>query len=434
MDGGRIADLRFAGGMDGGPWGPRGLSRLHSFMLEELLCSRASLFKSFKSFVLSCMSVGPEQRQTNLPWRSGVSKSPERTERGGYDSRTRRGREWNDWNDGAAWWQKGRSRGWDDGGDSWTCRSRGLGEWDSRSDGWDEFDWWANPGGKGEAGWQSSYTDENLFQDQRSPFQRAIDGPSEEDHSAVAAPAAPDAIVTYYITTEPPLEQFGLEYFLNFQPITDSYKIHNVALKWFRELCEREGLTEHIFSNTAVADVPVINHRKGTDYSFDDESHTFPWRWQEMVANLTADAIRDILTRDETFDPRRQHAEHFIECKIQQTGQYCHKRAVAAKKGAIPENVPKREKPLVWDFVLTRSDGMLIGLHPSYGNNKVECKFGLPGTDDQVPAAGPGGSDGRGTYRHFIYKYVDTILKFDGQKNPGKGGGGGKGRGKGATT
>jgi hypothetical protein len=109
---------------------------------------------------------------------------------------------------------------------------------------------------------------------------------------------------------------------------------------------------------------------------------------------------------------------------------------------------------------LTRSDGQLIALHPSYSNNKVECKYGLPGTDDQVPAAGPGGSDGQGTYKHFKSKYVDTILKFDGEKNKeakatrdkckggggggkfdvdecggkGKGGGVGKDGGKGRTT
>ena len=209
-----------------------------------------------------------ELQRPNEPWRSGVSQSPER--------RT------------------------DDGGAWQTCRSRG---WNSRSRGWGEgeWDWQANPGGTDEERWQSSFADEHLFQDQRTRFQQAIEGPIErfDLQQAVAVPPAPDAIITYQITVEPPPERFDLEYFLSFQDFTWSYRQHNVALKWFRQFCENAGLTEYIFSNTAVADVPIINHRQGMSYSFDDESMTVPWRWQEMVANLNADAIRDIICRYE---------------------------------------------------------------------------------------------------------------------------------------
>jgi hypothetical protein len=165
-------------------------------------------------------------------------------------------------------------------------------------------------------------------------------------------------------------------------------------------------------------------------------NNTIPWRWQEMVAQLDGASIRDIICRNEVFDPRQQHDAVFIQCKIQQTGKYSHKRAVAAKSVAIPENVPKKEKPTVWDFVLTRDDGHLVVLHPNWANTKVECKFGLPDTDDEVPAAGPGGSDGRGTYKYYKNKYITTTLKFDAGKIPNKGKGkgcreGNKGKGEG---
>jgi hypothetical protein len=349
------------------------------------------------------------------------------------------------------------SQGWNDGNhlrDTWDQpnRSRGTGYWEPLSRPYQSLTYsdteqqepagQGHPGGKGEGGWQSSFTDDRIFDHSAvagSPLQDQPSRPClaiQENHLSVAGPPAPFLTTAAPLTQIVPVERFGLDYFTRYADFTGTYKQHNAALKWFRQFCENSGRTEYVFNNTAVAEVPVINHPPGMGFSFDDVNNTTPWRWQEMVAQLDYGSIRDIICRNELFDPRQQHGAVFIQCKIQQTGKYSHKRAVAAKSGGIPENVPKKEKPTVWDFVLTRDDGHLVVLHPNWANTKVECKFGLPDTDDEVPAAGPGGSDGRGTYKYYKNKYVTTTLKFDAGKIPnnGKGKGcreGNKGKGEG---
>ena len=65
-----------------------------------------------------------------------------------------------------------------------------------------------------------------------------------------------------------------------------------------------------------------------------------------------------------------------------------------------------------WDFVLTDGDGHSVHLHPSHKGPKVQAHMGQPPVDDEVPRAGRGGSDGRGTFKKFKQKGYDMALKF----------------------
>ena len=54
----------------------------------------------------------------------------------------------------------------------------------------------------------------------------------------------------------------------------------------------------------------------------------------------------------------------------------------------------------VWDFVVLRDDGTVAGLHPNYGDNKIEYYEGVPEEDMEIPTSGKGGTNGlRGTFQ-----------------------------------
>jgi len=208
------------------------------------------------------------------------------------------------------------------------------------------------------------------------------------------------------------VDLFDLAYFQKLWEYTSTYKQHNIALKWFRDSSEREGLSERMFSNTAVAEVPQIEHPKGMDYHF-DESIKHPWRWQEMVAQLDADSMRVVV---EGSGGAANRSRGLTRCMIQQSDVYDHKRHFAAKK----RNEQEQRDFKVWNFVLERDDGTMVALHPNFSDTKVSCQFGGWRSDHELPRTGRGGTSGRGTYKHFRNKHEDATLRFDAQKN-GKG-------------
>ena len=67
----------------------------------------------------------------------------------------------------------------------------------------------------------------------------------------------------------PVAEVYDMGYFRNVD-ISRHYKEHNIALKWFRDVCEREGRSVKRFSNTEAEMVAQINHPKGTAFTFDE--------------------------------------------------------------------------------------------------------------------------------------------------------------------
>ncbi len=176
---------------------------------------------------------------------------------------------------------------------------------------------------------------------------------------------------------------FDLAYFQNFREYTNTYKHHNIALKWFRDSSERAGLSEMMFSNTAVAEVSQIDRPKGMQYQF-DESIKHPWCWQEMVAQLDDESMRVVV---EGPGDAANRSRGLTRCMIQQSDVYDHKRHFAARDS--------NEHLKVWNFVLVRDDGNMVALHPNFSNTKVSCQFGGPISDHELPRTGRGGTSGR---------------------------------------
>jgi hypothetical protein len=96
---------------------------------------------------------------------------------------------------------------------------------------------------------------------------------------------------------------------------------------------------------------------------------------------------------------------------------YCHKRHTKLRQERQPVD---DVVILVWDFVFVRSDGTVVRLHPQRSTAKVET-FEVEGTAVAVqpPAAGKGGSDGRGTYRYYKESQTRAHLTFDTLKGKG---------------
>ena len=78
-----------------------------------------------------------------------------------------------------------------------------------------------------------------------------------------------------------------------------------------------------------------------------------------------------------------------------------------------------------WDFVIRRVDGSECALHPDFSKNRItygevrraDDEEGLAWLfrrqDPQVPNAGPGNSDGPGTFQRMIRQTEDKSLQWD---------------------
>ena len=65
-----------------------------------------------------------------------------------------------------------------------------------------------------------------------------------------------------------------------------------------------------------------------------------------------------------------------------------------------------------WDFVLKRSDGTAVRLHPQWSTNKIPT-FAVEGEEAiQIPSAGLGMSDGPGTFRYYKEVGQEQMLRF----------------------
>ena len=78
------------------------------------------------------------------------------------------------------------------------------------------------------------------------------------------------------------------------------------------------------------------------------------------------------------------------------------------------------EVETTWDFLFRRVDGSECTLHPDYKQNKIAYReVRAPGgerlrtTAPLVPKAGPGKSDGPGTFQFMIRQTADDTLKWD---------------------
>ena len=118
---------------------------------------------------------------------------------------------------------------------------------------------------------------------------------------------------------------FDLEYFRSL-PTPNGYKQHNVALKYFRDTSEVDGLEAFVFNNTEPNPVPPIVHEKGTNYHFEEPAN-IPWSWQEMVAKMDEQSMEMVM---HGLLPAEQHSfrsrGRLVGCRLQKTDRYDHKR------------------------------------------------------------------------------------------------------------
>ena len=92
-----------------------------------------------------------------------------------------------------------------------------------------------------------------------------------------------------------------------------------------------------------------------------------------------------------------------VWCSVVQTDRYDHKRH-HKEKGAWEDIRYK-----MWDIIVWRADGTCVALHPAFSSTKITCIKGIPKPDLEVPMNGPGGSNGKRTFRRFKSKQVENI-------------------------
>jgi hypothetical protein len=197
---------------------------------------------------------------------------------------------------------------------------------------------------------------------------------------------------------------YTLEDFRNygqwFPDWSGTYKLHSIALKYFRDYAEANDVHEVIFPfESTPVPVPKFTHEKGPAYSFDPTTPGVPWVWQEMVAQMDDASMEFVVTGEGDHRSRG-----LVSCKLVQFDKYDHKRA--------HKDPTTRPMPRIWNFVLTREDGSTVCLHPTYSSTKIESANLTAVADHEVPLSGIGGTSGPGTFRHFVQKNVARTLRL----------------------
>ena len=259
--------------------------------------------------------------------------------------------------------------------------------------------------------------DSHLHEEMREAYQDNVEVPGTSSTNPTAVAETPTEVMEPPILEmERPIGAFDLAYFQQFRPFTGGYKQHNLALKWFRLLAERRTLNFIVFDNHRPIEVPVCDHPKGMEFSF-DETRTNEWTWQEMVAQLDAESMKRVVegqyaavAEDSNAAVAEGIPKQIAWCAIVKTDRYDHKRNHALKDYTTVY--------YIWDFVFFRSDGSQIGCHPEYSHTKFGSYEGQARLDHELPKGGKGWSSGPGTYKYFKKKGIDQQLRFDATKTP----------------
>ena len=274
---------------------------------------------------------------------------------------------WSGWEERSDGWQDTRSRGNEDWREGWhDDRSRGN-EWQ----GWQEWrDGRQDDRSRGNEDRREGWHDDRSRGNEECPGNDRQDDRSHGHAEAIAAasPAVAADQASQHVAPTPTLSQslaqndqaavaevFDLRYFQNLES-TCHWKDHNIALKWFRDISERDGLSQAVFSNTHAEQVPQIRHPKGMSYEFDEGGQRRPWTWQGMVAQMDDESMLQVVQGPE------DRSRGLTSCRLQQSEKYDHKRHHAQGAGS--------QMLKVWDFVLTRDDGSCVSLHPNFSSTK----------------------------------------------------------------
>jgi hypothetical protein len=166
--------------------------------------------------------------------------------------------------------------------------------------------------------------------------------------------------------------------------------------------------------------MPFCIHPKGQNYSF-SHTETIQWCAGWFLSNLRDQDI-DKVVQGPSGRGRGITKVVLSNCDNAPgvAGQYDHKREAGQKHGhATWKYEGKLENRLhQWDFVITRDDGSSCWLHPNWSNIDVDYGEVLANAVKlEPPASGRGGSNGRGTYRHYREARTEEKLKLDRNKN-----------------
>ena len=196
---------------------------------------------------------------------------------------------------------------------------------------------------------------------------------------------------------------------------TDTYKQHNAALKYFRELCTGQasvgsGAAVAAYGTEAMELQPygmqraqIVHEQGGPSFEF-DYNDMIDWSWLEMIAQLDEESMFYVV------------GDGLVKCEFSaRKNSYDHKTAHRNVKTSKPQPPQLR----VWDFVVWRADGSGIRLHPQWKTTHIDT-FQVEGHTFQVqmPRRGPGTSDGRGTFKKYKDIGNQASIRFDAQKKP----------------
>jgi hypothetical protein len=136
--------------------------------------------------------------------------------------------------------------------------------------------------------------------------------------------------------------------------------------------------------------IGVLVRDRGMEYSFAPEQLQ-PWSWRAMLASFKERDREQILGFG-------GEALVSISCEPM-LSSYDHKRHHAAAVAGRPFD--DGVKAPIWDFVVRRDDGVAVRFHPQLTSKKVEIASIAHAPLQEFPKAGPGKSDGPGTYRAY---------------------------------
>ena len=187
-----------------------------------------------------------------------------------------------------------------------------------------------------------------------------------------------------------------VRFFMSIVHSEGEYCQHSAALKYLRQMCENRGLEDGIvLSSSHKTVVAAIVHPAGVKYWFVEEDKRV-WSWWDMVAQMDEKSIKYVV---EDGDCSRG----LVGCEVRRrTGSYDHSRQVYTPGPQLTK----------WDFILKRSDGTAVRLHPEWSTNKIPT-FAVEGEEViQIPSAGLGMSDGPGTFRYYKEVGQEQMLRF----------------------
>ena len=173
-----------------------------------------------------------------------------------------------------------------------------------------------------------------------------------------------------------------------------SNAMNNYALKYYRWSYEDPAGVPSIPGEGVEFDLTQAkcfiyaprHEEKGTKYWFDNScGETQPWSWRHLQGSLRK-------------GPKELFASPVVSLRFVPIPGTCDHHRLANDRASFGAGV----LPPIWDFVVGLQDGTLWRVHPRYRGGKVDiAKWDGANFDSLIPKAGPGMSDGKGTYQHI---------------------------------